>query len=271
MNQPFQIKVNEFEYTKEFQKLVRAFDNLTKHSTKDIKEILGEQARLFCIDLIFVTQPWGKNTKSKKAGEGAILKDIRKAYFTEADLYKMVQFKSAEQASAFYALMKSGSSKDLKRAQGILKSLELSINVEDFDGGSHHRSNRDGRGRVRQGVRPKYTNDKTALNKYIKQVQKRVGLAKGGWADAANDLAVNGRGIPAWVSRHTKTQQLGSATYSNRGPIQEVIIINRVRYIKNLIGKAQIIKALGTRARAIELLVKRVIQINANKEINKIL
>lgn len=275
MSQPLTVKLNEVGFTKEFKRLEKAFTELQKESRRDIRTILIQQARLFCVDLIFVTQPWGKGSKSKKTGENAVRRDLKRVYMTAADIYKAVSFKSQEQAAAFYGFMKRGTKRDLARAKGILKSLEVNFDYDDFDDGQYHKSRRNSRGRVPRSTRPKLIDDVNALKKYTREIVKRVGFAKGGFADAAIALGRmpgnngNTRGIPAWVKRHADKQNLGTAYTQTISGTETVVIVNNVRYIRSLVGKAQILSAMNSRARSIERLTRQVIKINAQDSIRK--
>jgi hypothetical protein len=249
-----EIKFNQLAFTKEFQKLEKAFKQLLQNSQRDAEEILQQQARLFCMDLIHVTQPFGKSLKSKRTGENAVGRDIGRVYLTEHDLYKMIRKTSKEQAGAFYYHVKKG---DYVTASKIASSLN--IKIEGFDGGKEHKQNRKA-GRVRRPVKKKFAPVKD-VRKYATEVQKRVGFAKAGWAHAAAKLGT-GR-VPAWIKRHKGN--LGTAVVGKRGNISQVTIINNVSYIGKLVDNYHILKALNTRARAIEKLVKKVIEINAKQ------
>ena len=253
------IKLDEQAMTKEFQKLSKAYDELLKHSKKDVGEILRSQARLFCIDMLHVTQPWGKGTKAKKMGEKAVKYDIQKVYLTEYDLYEVIKKHGEREAKWFYKLVKNG---DVKEAIELAASLNINIKLNLFDGGKEHKKKRDRKGRVNRNHDSAFGMSHKVRD-YTKEVQKRVGMAKAGWAHAAERLGT-GRRIPAWIKKN-KPQNLGTIKISSRGGIEQVLVINSVKYIGKLVDKYHMLKALNSRARAIQRLVKKVIEINANK------
>ena len=276
MNQPLIIRVDQYAWTKSFKKLEKAFDELKKESLRDVRKILVQQARLFCIDLIHVTQPYGKGTEAKKTGENAVKRDIKRVYITAADLYDKVNFQSEQQAKYFYALMQKSTKKNLAKAKAILRSLSVSIDPIEFDGGDYHKSKRDRKGHVNKSTKPKLIDKKSSIKKYTREVVKRVGTAKGGFAAAALDLSRmkgnngNVRGIPAWAKKQAQKSDLGSAKLiiTPEGQ-QTVIIINKVKYIKNLVGKREILKAMEQRARSMARLAKKVIELNAQAKVRK--
>ena len=95
------IKLNDLELSKEFRAFDNAIKRLIQETDKDAKEVLIAQARLFCVDLVLVTQPWGKGKKAQKLGQGATGRDIAKVYLDESELYGLIKQHSIEQAKAF--------------------------------------------------------------------------------------------------------------------------------------------------------------------------
>jgi hypothetical protein len=253
------ISINKLELSKEFRHFERAMKTLIKETEKDAKEVVIAQARLFCVDLVHVTQPWGKGKKAQSLGKGAVGRDINKVYLTETDLYALIKVHSIEQAKAFYYHIKHG---DFAEADKIARTVN--IDISQFDGGAKHRSSRNSRGRVSPGNTTKLGLKKD-VDKYATEVKKRVGFAKSGWADCAGKLGGH-RGIPAWIKN--QGGDMGKVEKRFNGTSIEVILINKVSYIGKLVDNYHIKKAAGSRARAIERLIKKVVELNAKKNLS---
>lgn len=253
------ISISQLEITKEFRRFEKGLKRLIKETEKDAKEVILAQARLFCVDLVHVTQPWGRGKKAQRLGMGAVGRDVHRVYLTETDVYNMIQVHSIEQAKAFYYHVKNG---DFSEADKIARTV--SIDISQFDGGAKHRNSRNSRGRVRSGVGTKFGLKKD-VDKYATEIKKRVGFAKSGWSDCAKELGGT-RGVPAWV--RNQRGKMGTVKKNFTGSAIEVIIINKVKYIGKLVDNYHIKKAAGSRARAIERLIKKVVELNAKKNLS---
>ena len=177
--------------------------------------------------LVQVTAPsQGKaNTEAKRRGEAKVEADIRKAYGTPSDLWRLIRDQSNKgTADNFWAYMKLG-----RWHQANDLALRITGHGLDvFDGGIEHQRRRNPRtGRVIGGEQPR---DKRlflaptqlkALDAYIKQQQARVGLLASGWSAAANALDVP---VAAWIARHGPTT--GSVQIDLSGDRMSVIATN---------------------------------------------
>lgn len=268
MSQGIEIRIDQFAWTKEYQELSKAFDLLLWETKRDALDVLMDQARLFCIDLVHVTQPWGRGTDSKKKGEAAVTRDIRRAYLTDEDIYFLIAGDSDRIAKYFYYLIKN---RKLKRAREVAREYGIDIS-QAFDNGKHHQKVRNSRGRVTQNRR--FKDDAYAspakLKRYTNKVKKRVGLAKSGWAAAAEDLKREGlksgmRKVPRWVSRHKAGKRSGSAKISKQKGLDTVLLANHVPHIRHNIDSYAVRQALASRHKAIIKLLRQVMKINGKK------
>lgn len=253
------IKLNDLELSKEFRAFDNAIKRLIQETDKDAKEVLIAQARLFCVDLVLVTQPWGKGKKAQKLGQGATGRDIAKVYLDESELYGLIKQHSIEQAKAFYYNVKQG---NFNEADKIARTVN--VDISQFDNGSAHRKAKANNGRVSSAA-SKAFGMKKDVDKYTKEIKKRVGFAKSGWADCAKKLGGT-RGIPAWVKN--QKGDMGDVQKKFVGSSMEIILVNKVKYIGKLVDNYHIKKAAGARARAIERLIKKVVEINAKKNLS---
>lgn len=195
--------------------------------------------------LVQVTPPsQGKaNLAAKKRGEAKIASDIRKAYGTASDLWRLIHARAGRPAADnFWAYLKLG-----RWQQANEIALRLTGHVLDvFDGGTEHHRRRSPRtGRVIGGAQPgnkrvflSPTQDKV-LAAYIKQQQGRVGLLASSLPAAANAKLGKISGVPAWIARHRGRlgvcrEQRGKSSYfvivglSVRG---ETEMLRRFQYV----------------------------------------
>jgi hypothetical protein len=158
--------------------------------------------------LIQVTAPsQGKsNIEANKRGEAKVASDVRKAYGTASDLWRLIKDKEGKGvADNFWAYMK------LKRWH---QANEIAIRItgkylDVFDAGREHARRRNPRtGRVIGGEQPRHKNhflaptqDK-ALDSYIKKKQRNVGMLASALYHAASPKLGKINGVPGWILRH---------------------------------------------------------------------
>lgn len=158
--------------------------------------------------LVQVTPPFSNGVKgiaAKKQGEVRVEDDIRKAYGSPSDLWRLIRDAAGRgPADNFWAYMKL---KRWEQANQIAMKF-TGYQLESFDGGAEHRARRDARtGHVRGGKQPR---DKRvflspaaarSFEAYIKRKKNQVGLLASSLPSAASALGKI-TGVPAWVSRH---------------------------------------------------------------------
>lgn len=143
---------------------------------------------------------------AKKQGEAKVESDIRKAYGTPSDLWRLIRDAAGKNvADNFWAYMK------LKRWH---QANEIALRItghglDVFDGGAEHRARRDPTtGRVKGGGQPKdkrvflAPSQEKSLKAYIKRKKGNVGMLASSLPDAAAPKLGKINGVPAWVSRH---------------------------------------------------------------------
>ena len=249
-------EVNFSTNDSEFSASLRRYALATRISFADA---IRRQARLVAINLGIQTQPLGDGTSAKQQGEGSVSRDIDRVYDTIPEVAGKIQktgktlngikrVKSAPQAvAAFVRLVRSGKN---QQAKELLNSLQIepyfTTDVGRFNSGSEHKRARAG---SRKNV-PKNTFIKLAatnpppLKSYTKQIMNRVGIAKAGWASCAQLLGGT-RGLPGWVTRHSRKQQLGTVNDKTSGDrSQYVQMTNRVPWIDKCLNPGQIQRAL---------------------------
>ena len=207
----------------------------------DIAVVLKRLGRLEAVSFARSTQPYttGEDFESsRKVGQGAVARDIRRIFKTGGDVYAEIKASGdLPLASAFYIAYQGNKLKGKKGAEALMQKSSTkykTLKIERKINASLHKESRDGRGRVARNRLPKQVvaGDK-ALEAYIKKKQAMVGLAKSGWASAAREMG-GARGIPSWAKRWTNT---GSATdKTGSGNMQSVIIESKVKYASQSFG-----------------------------------
>lgn len=219
---------------------------------QDIRESLKAHARVACVYLASRTQPWGDGDKPRKQGEGAVLRDINKVYYTEKSEALLNQVTST--AIRWYEAQKARATKRDTRAlmekrfsdvkprkdkSELIRSFKARFEryqqsgnttaigqivrdmkfkrvlFNEFDS-SHHKRSRDPRDGTVKGNRVEKVLVLGAdgeLQAYKDRVFDRVGLTKAGWAACAEAIPISGR-----VSVNTRgipqwvTRHLGRAS-----------------------------------------------------------
>jgi hypothetical protein len=189
--------------TREFMKAIKDWEQF---SGKESETALRQQMRLLNKRLMDFTPPKagtgeGTGVADKKAGEGAVSKDLSKIF--------------------------SGmSGSRLRMFMDKYPDARTSDGMPLFDVGidpSFHKKFRNQRGRVKRDKNEVMIDGKrffdrvhipkTALNRYRKFIQGHVGKAKAGWN--AGKALFRSTGFPAWVTRHGTGQGRAQDTLRN--------------------------------------------------------
>jgi len=227
------------------------------------------QARNLAVQLAYATQPFGDDESKKQNSEKKVKTEIERVYkptwVTSAIIKNSVlpaksQSQNPHQAARAFSMLVNGamSQKGKRKYAGLvdadmlLKRLNIKpliyTTVGKFDDGEAHEKARFGKNKrvpKNQFVRQVVTNP-SKMEKYIEKKKDRVGVAKSGWAMAAQMISLAGgiaagtRGIPKWVTRHIKKYDTGGATDRADGEKPFVELRNRVRYVKECISPSTI-------------------------------
>lgn len=252
----------------------------------DISKIVRAQARLVAVNLTFQTQPFGgskptpgrqadEQTSGKMLGEEAIKRDMNYLYTTPERVFYLIREASVQAARAFVKMMKS---RQFARAKVLLDRLQITglrgVEPGDFDGGALHKTRLaaiPGRPRIKRSQKPELiVPDQKLIDNYTKEIQKRVGMAKAGWAHCAQKLGgtsgqtstdVAGKQqvmIPRWVKRHIASPSVGLVNdQSGSMPNPYVEMTNTVPWIDKCLNAGQMQEALDIQRdkmmRAIEI------------------
>jgi hypothetical protein len=189
-----------------------------------------------------------------KHGEMVVRRDISRVYATPGRIYAEIAKTDAGAAKGFWAAIKDKSvttkarsnkalgrrQDNLSTAQGIIRSAGgqyNNIQIISFDGGTAHRSARNGLGRVTKDAPGLMVSDPKALAHYVKMRVGNVGLLGSVMNQPAELLGA--KGVPRFIKRHGSkfgTAQILSTPRSfyiqfNLASFGEVQYLHRVPYV----------------------------------------
>lgn len=234
-------------------------------SKKEITPLVRQSARRVAVNLAFRTQPYGQSSRSEALGKVAVRRDILRVYATPGMLYEMVEDRAGKPgvANYFYGLCKNGK---WPQARKLLQSLGIVVQVRQTVDRSHHRSARDARGRVPAGTEPRQLvgggKNGDSLERYIDQVQLRVGWSAAGWSAAAMELGGT-RGIPKWKKKGRKGP--GHAVSSGGEQRPTHYLVNTTPWIHAVLSRGDISKALNREEKTLRQMAEVTLKKSARK------
>jgi hypothetical protein len=182
----------------------KAIGNILATSKRDVRTVVNQQAKLLAQQCMHFTPPFadgkipsGESGGTTKADERAGLEAVKNHIFrtmtppsemfpdpfTNKYLEKIVKRKDTAKIQKFFDNQK-----------GELKGYKIKPFSSDLHTGKRIYGNR---------YRPKqqkiFVNDERPVQRYVKDVQSRVGYMKAGWGKGA--VTFGGR-VPAWVAKH---------------------------------------------------------------------
>jgi hypothetical protein len=159
-----------------------------------VQWLCWDQARLASLDGVKYVAPWadgkpGTGSKQRKAGTGAIEKDLDKIFAVE-DKQKFVFFVNKGNSKRYAREIKTGRVFEIPQElyRPKIETLHLKL--------------RNKRGRVPKQKKQAWVQARD-LKKYVKSVQARVGSLKAAWLPALMHFATKVGGsqrVPAWIN-----------------------------------------------------------------------
>lgn len=211
--------------------LLKKLRKVPREAAVIVQKAITTDAKGFVKDIIGVTPPsMGKADKtSQRRGESKVKADIRKAYGTPSDLWRLIRDAAGKDiADNFWAYMKV---RQWNKANDIAQRF-TGRSLDVFDGGREHQRRRNSRtGRVIGGGQPKdkqvflAETQERELRNYIRHQQARVGLLASGFVAAAGRLNVK---TPKWVHRHGSS--VGSINVRSTPGTFQITISNNARH-----------------------------------------
>lgn len=285
-----QIQGGGIKFALEDKNFSKALVSFYREFGGDLAKIIRAQARLIAVNLAFQTQPFGgsrpttgEQTSGKQLGDGAIKRDVNYVYTTPERVFYMIREASVGAARGFMRMMKK---RQFLKAQELLDRLDIiglrKIRTGDFDQGATHQSLLrpiPSRPRIKKSQNPELiVPEQTAINTYIREIQKRVGMAKAGWAHCAQQLggtsgqtSTNNEGrqqvmIPRWVKRHIGSPSVGRVDdRSSNRPNASVVMTNTVPWISKCLSVGQMQSALDIQREKMETAIEKAAEYRARK------
>lgn len=150
---------------------------------------------------------------AQQAGEAKVGRDVKRVFASAGYVYDTIKAPAA--ASAFWFNLR-GKKKDYAEAERIMRAASSNVKVRNAsiaqrpDPALHKAARRRGtvpRVDVRQVIA-----DPRALDRYIRLVQRRVGMLAAGIVSAYNGRFGSLRGVPAYVRRQISSWASGNIT-----------------------------------------------------------
>lgn len=198
----------------------KAIGRILATSKRDMKTVINQQARLLAQQCMHFTPPFaggklptgeaaGTTKADQKAGTEAVKNQIIRTMtppsvmfpdgFKDKNLEKIVKKKQNDKLQSYFDNVKSEKLKGWK--------------VKPFNTDLHTKTRMYGN-RYRPKPQKVFVNDERSVQRYIKDVQKRVGYMKAGWGKA---ITFFGGKVVSWVATHLPYAK-GSASVLNDHP-----------------------------------------------------
>ena len=244
------------------------------YKTKGPAQVLRAQARLMAVNLAFQTQPYGSK-EGKPMGEGAIASDLVHKKGTNKGIFKPLNKFWMDEANRMkqYApenFRRRFTTKDgrvwMSESDQIFTSISAMKQFHQSmrTPGGRRRTSKAGHGDReigRHGASNKGLVDKNMLIQYVKTTQKKVGIAKAGWAACAMQLGgtrgrmetgiagVQQQAVPAWVKRHAGNRAAGTVVDQSENFLTgRINMINHVPWVSNCLSDQQAQQAIDIQA-----------------------
>jgi hypothetical protein len=228
-----------------------------------IPQMVKQYARLLCVQLSARTQPFSVGEKGGAANSSAFKKstqrvkwDTEKIIRSESQMMKIAEsFFSKSLREYMKISIERGDSRaitEIMSRTGIVigKGEEINIIKTPAQYKAAHSKGRNKRtGRAfKRGFDFNTAYNQKSLDGYVRKVQKNVGFAKAGWADAARKVGFGkgdgARGIPAWAKSKSHGQNGHATDLTADKANPRVVIGNSVSYIRRILPDAEINTAL---------------------------
>lgn len=210
---------------------------------KDLPTLTKQSARRVAVNLANYTNPFGLGENIRQRQVKAIASDTAKVFKTPATVAKFEMDEGQRKRFGWIMANKPNI------ATRFLKSIGLDYKVRKTAQPKVMKSARVYKGRPASSRVADVIAPKESIAKIRSKAEKRIGLAKYGWAMAARALGGT-RGLPAWITRSkgAKFRGAGSATVHTGENGTQVTLRNNVPYAASLINKGAIRLALNREA-----------------------
>jgi len=208
-------------------KLIKKMKKYEQVVGKEVEQLVKNAARLCALECMKYTGPRGKGSSDKKRGEGKIKKDFR-------GLFTSVKPKWFEE------VINMGKNKReiLRHTKtGIIWARDTQETIDSVDAASAFHQKNWSNGKARHlGLLDRAIVKQAVYRKFLAETIKKVGIAKAGWALAAQkcdaDVREPMKGVPAWVERNLSQSDASVSNQKGQGMSHTVSMTNKVRYAR---------------------------------------
>jgi len=212
---------------------------------RTLESLVKQEARGLAVELARNTRPFGFSEKARKRGEKAVGKDIQKVYILPEQAYESAKAADMTHADRFWAHIQNRRFARARQALAESPSKWKNLPVGRLDPKFHQQSRTGPQANVTRKEPAQIVTSRTALETYIKRIQKRVGFAKAVWLNAAKAIGGRVRGSAQWATRHK--QSPGDATVKT-GDKPAATLISRLDYMQDVTTETGIRLALEVAA-----------------------
>lgn len=193
-------------------------------------------ARVIARSLATSTQPYGLGRAALMTGRAAVARDIARVFISPSTFYESLEKEDPATAARFWQAWKA---RDLSAAERIAADSRAGsgLEIQQRPDPRTHQARRGSRGRVQGKRASALVLDPQALADYRRQIERRVGLTKAGWAGAAAAAGAGG-GFPAWASS-THSPMRGSATRREDPRRPRIVLHNDVEWAREALPASQ--------------------------------
>jgi hypothetical protein len=206
-------------------KLIKKMKKYEQVVGKEVEQLVKNAARLCALECMKYTGPRGKGSADKKRGEGRIRKDFRGLFTSVKPEWWKEVINMGENKREILRHTKTGIiwARDTQETIDSLESAEM----------FHKKNYRNGKAR-HLGLLDRAIIKQATYRKYLRETMKKVGIAKAGWALAAQkcdaDVREPMKGVPSWVNRNLERAAAKVRTKSGKGMTHTVSMTNKVKY-----------------------------------------
>ena len=253
------------------KKIDKAISLWGKLNAEEQARELRKSGRSLAVRLANATQPFGLNAQARKKGENAVLDDI-------ASITKPLNRHWMNEAVRMKQLDPAAFRRRFTNKDGKVWLQEEDMELNSSSIKRFHQSMRNkGDGRTRRaGQGDLNIGRHTAANrgfilqvqqqKYIKETQKKVGIAKAGWAECASRLggfdSVKGVGsIQNWLQKLISKYGSGSVVITDN----YVKLTNSIPWIGRALGRSALRKSLDIQRETLAKSVIAIVKHNSKK------
>jgi hypothetical protein len=239
----------KFESVK-FEQIMKDYAEIREVTIPDAVML---NARLLCVELARRTQPFGND---ETAGTIRVKNDIGKIIKPPVQLLAMAnKVENKKIGKRLKALIMNQRYDVVETIFRNLGFLNKWTGIEFLDSKSgiktHHQDARvKSTGRTKTRGSKLFISSGSELNTYITEIQKRVGISKGGWADCASQLKkVNKGGLltgfPSWVKKAVRngSGSVQDSTSNIKSP--KVTLTNNAPWVSQILPASEQLNALS--------------------------